>query len=84
MYEALNVRVTNPNKDQEWMYNLDAVLDPVSRAVEACQRGEYSEALVLLAAQAEPSAMVRRLEQTVRRCQEEQVPPEWFQHFEFA
>ena len=84
MYEALNVRVSNPDNTEEWMYNLDTVLDPVSRAVEACQRGEYSKALVLLAAQAGPSAMVRRLEQKVRRCQEGQVPPERFRHFEFA
>ena len=31
------------------MYSLDAVLDPVSRAVEACKRGDYTEAEAVLA-----------------------------------
>ena len=70
----------------EWMYILErAALDPVGTAVDMCKRGEYREAfkeLEGLAAQAEPSAMVRRLEQKVRRCQEGQVPPERFPHFE--
>ena len=56
VYETLNVRVSNPDNKEEWMYNLDAGLDPVSLAVEACKRGEYSKALVFLAAQ---SAMVQ-------------------------
>ena len=69
----------------EWMYKLErAAKDTVRIAVDMCKRGEYSEALHELAAQAEPSAMVRRLEQKVLRCQEGQVPPERFQHFEFA
>ncbi len=72
----------------EWMYILErAAVDPVGIAVAMCKRGEYSEALnslQKLAAQAEPSAMVRRLERKVRRCQEGQVPPERFPHFEFA
>ena len=50
VYEALNVRVSNPNKEEEWMYSLDTVLDPVSRAVKACQRGDYKEAEAALAA----------------------------------
>ena len=84
MEEALNVRVSDPNNKEECLYNLDTVLDPVSRAIEAVERGEYSEALVLLAAQAEPSAMVQRLEQKVRRCLEGQVLPERFPHFGFV
>ena len=50
VYEALNVRVSNPYNKEEWMYNLDAVLDPVSRAVKACQRGDYKEAEAALKA----------------------------------
>ena len=69
----------------EWMYKLDrAAKDTVRIAVDMCKRGEYSEALVSLEAQTEPSAMVRRLEQKVLRCQEGQVPPDRFRHFEFA
>ena len=58
--------------------------DTVRIVVDMCKRGDYVEALERLAAQAEPSAMVRRLEQKVLRCQEGQVPPKRFQHFEFA
>ena len=58
--------------------------DPVHIVVDMCKRGEYREALEMLAAQAKPSALVRRLEQKVRRCQEGQVPPFWFPHFEFV
>ena len=58
--------------------------DAVRIAVTMCKRGEYREALEKLATQTEPSAMVRRLEQKVRRCQEGQVPPERFPHFEFV
>ena len=69
----------------EWMYKLErAAKDTVRIVVDMCKRGEYSEALVSLAAQVEPSAMVRRLEQKVRRCQDGQVPPERFRHFEFS
>ena len=50
VYEALNVRVSNPNNKEEWLYNLDTELDPVSRAVKACQRGDYKEAEAALAA----------------------------------
>ena len=32
------------------MYSLDTVLDPVSKAVKACKRGDYKEAEVALAA----------------------------------
>ena len=28
VYEALNVRVSNPDKEDEWMYSLDDGLDP--------------------------------------------------------
>ena len=69
VYEALNVRVSNPNIKEEWMYSLDTVLDPVSRAVEACQRGDYEEAEAALAA-ALPSeaATVRYLARKIRAC----------------
>ena len=50
VYEALNVRVSNPDNKDEWMYNLDTVLDPVSQAVEACRRRDYEEAERVLAA----------------------------------
>ena len=50
VYEALNVRVSNPNKEEEWMYSLDTVIDPVSRVLKACKRGDYKEAEALLAA----------------------------------
>ena len=70
----------------EWMYILEQrdAQDTVRIAVAMCKRGEYSEALEKLAAQAEPSAMVRRLEQKVRLCQEGRVPPDRFPHFEFV
>ena len=68
----------------EWMYILEQreAQDTVRIAVAMCKRGEYREALEKLAAQVEPSAMVRRLEEKVRRCQEGQVPPERFPYFE--
>ena len=50
VYEALNVRVSNPDNKDEWMYNLDTVLDPVSQAVEACRRRDYKEAEAALGA----------------------------------
>ena len=69
----------------EWMYQLErAAKDTVRIVVDMSKRGDYVEALEALAKQAEPSTMVRRLEQKVRRCLEGQVPPEQFQHFEFA
>ena len=61
-----------------------AAKDTVRIAVDMCKRGDYVEALEKLAAQEEPSAMVRRLEQKVRRCQEGHVLPERFPHFEFV
>ena len=69
----------------EWMYILEQqdAQDTVRIVVDMCKRGAYSEALKALEAQAGPSAMVRRLEQKVRRCQEGQVPPERFPHFDF-
>ena len=69
----------------EWMYQLErAAKDTVRIVVDMSKRGEYSDALHEPAAQAEPSAMVQRLEQKVRRCQEGQVPPGRFPHFEFV
>ena len=50
VYEALNVRVANPSIEQEWLYSLDTVLDPVSQAVEACRRRDYKEAEAALGA----------------------------------
>ena len=70
----------------EWMYIMQQqdAQDTVRIAVDMCKHGDYVEALERLAAQAEPSAMVRRLKHKVRRCQDGHVPPDLFPHFEFA
>ena len=75
---------TGKKEGDEWMYILEQreAQDTVRIAVAMCKRGEYREALENLATQVDPSAMVRRLEEKVRRCQEGQVPPERFPYFE--
>ena len=75
-------RVSKVEND-EWMYSVAeaALEDPGALAIDMCRHGKYSEALEMLETFTETSAMVRRLELKVRRCQEGRISGEGFPYF---
>ena len=81
VFEVLQARVENENKDEEWMYRLERqgnvsgglCNDPVSRAVKMCRDEQFLEALTVLQEEcpiAQHSKMTQRLQRKVHKSAE--------------